>query len=319
MKKVLLVSMLLLVGIAAVMAEKERGYLGVTIMSVEKKDQPEESGVFIQHVNKSSGAAKAGLMADDRIISVDGREIADYDDLRDALAAYEPGDLVTVLVMRDDEQLQFNVELGEKQKHAAHAIAINNGKWVMELAGERAYLGIHTQELEGQLADYFGVEKGVLVSSVVEDGPAAVAGLKAGDVILAWGGEEITSTGDLHKRLRGNKEGDVADLVVKRRDGQMTIPVTLGKTSDSSWTSYFDGENFLHMPDMNIVLEKAMDGLDSVHLHDILEDIDDEELEEIREKLKDLDIVIDVHKDGKKKVLKIQSEKKKIKEKEEKK
>jgi membrane-associated protease RseP (regulator of RpoE activity) len=88
-------------------------------------------------------------------------------------------------------------------------------------------IGVSTMELSKQLADYFGVTggKGVLVTSVTEDGPAAKAGIRAGDVITAVDGEAVDSPGDISRVINRKKEGDVT-LTVIRNKSQQTIHVT---------------------------------------------------------------------------------------------
>jgi membrane-associated protease RseP (regulator of RpoE activity) len=82
-------------------------------------------------------------------------------------------------------------------------------------------------ELTKQLADYFGITdgKGALVTSVTEDGPAAKAGVKAGDVITAVDGEAVDSPGDISRVINRKKEGEVA-LTIIRNKSQQTIRVT---------------------------------------------------------------------------------------------
>jgi len=62
-------------------------------------------------------------------------------------------------------------------------------------------------ELTKQLAEYFGIAdgKGVLVTSVSADSPAAKAGIKAGDVITAIDGEKVEATGDISRELMARK------------------------------------------------------------------------------------------------------------------
>ena len=62
---------------------------------------------------------------------------------------------------------------------------------------ERGRLGVSIQPLEGQLAEYFGTSKGVLVNSVDKDSPAAKAGLKAGDVVTAVNGKAVSEPSEL--------------------------------------------------------------------------------------------------------------------------
>jgi serine protease Do len=88
-------------------------------------------------------------------------------------------------------------------------------------------IGVSTMSLNKQLADYFGIAdgKGVLVTSVTEDGPAAKAGVKAGDVITAVDGEAVDSPGDISRSINRKKEGNVT-LTVIRNKSQQTFTVT---------------------------------------------------------------------------------------------
>jgi len=88
-------------------------------------------------------------------------------------------------------------------------------------------IGVSTVELGKQLADFFGIAggKGVLVTAVTEDGPAAKAGVKAGDVITAVDGEAVDSPGDISRVINRKKEGDVS-LTIVRNKSQQTINVT---------------------------------------------------------------------------------------------
>jgi len=93
--------------------------------------------------------------------------------------------------------------------------------------GNNRRIGATTMQLTKQLADYFGVAdgKGVLVTSVTDDSPAAKAGLKAGDVITSVDGEKVEAAGDLSRAINKKKDGDVT-LTVIRNKNQRTITVT---------------------------------------------------------------------------------------------
>lgn len=90
----------------------------------------------------------------------------------------------------------------------------------------RPRLGVRLESLTDQLAEYFGVGErgGVLVTAVREGSPAAAAGLRAGDVIVSLGDEEISDVGDLIEAVRGAEAGPVTVTVVRREEERdMTV------------------------------------------------------------------------------------------------
>ena len=104
---------------------------------------------------------------------------------------------------------------------------VNPGDFTM-LSTSR--LGISAESLTDQLAQFFGVKdgKGVLVASVMENGSAAKAGIKAGDVIIAVGDQRVESIGSLLKALSSKTEGTV-DVKIVRNHAEQTINVTIEK------------------------------------------------------------------------------------------
>ena len=94
-------------------------------------------------------------------------------------------------------------------------------------AGSGRYIGASLMSLSKQLGDYFGVAdgKGMLITSVKDDSPAAKAGLKAGDVIVEVDGKEISADHSLFTVLHDKKEGSITLTVVRDRNRQ-TFTVT---------------------------------------------------------------------------------------------
>jgi len=93
--------------------------------------------------------------------------------------------------------------------------------------GSGRRLGLAYQEMGEQLAKYFKAEGGVLVTDVDEDGPAAKAGVKAGDVIVSFAGKPVGDGGDLREALR---EASGTVTIGVRRDGRaMDLSATLAE------------------------------------------------------------------------------------------
>ncbi len=72
-----------------------------------------------------------------------------------------------------------------------------------------------------------GDEPGVKIEGVSENTSASAAGLRKGDVIIAWGGEDLIDVMDMVTRLREHQPGDVVEMVIIRDGEEMTIPVTM--------------------------------------------------------------------------------------------
>jgi S1-C subfamily serine protease len=88
-------------------------------------------------------------------------------------------------------------------------------------------LGIRYHELSDQLAGYFKVDDGLLVSSVDEESPAAKAGVKAGDVIVKLNGRKVTDASDLGSEVARLEPGQEATLTVQRDGHPLDLKVTV--------------------------------------------------------------------------------------------
>lgn len=96
---------------------------------------------------------------------------------------------------------------------------------------ERGWLGVSIQRVTPTIAEGLGLTepKGALVASVIPAGPAAEAGLRAGDVIVAWGGEAIERFKDLPRRVGATAIGETIDVEILRGGETRRLRVTTGK------------------------------------------------------------------------------------------
>jgi serine protease Do len=94
-------------------------------------------------------------------------------------------------------------------------------------------VGIETQSLSGQLAEYFGVKEGVLIVSVVRNSPAEKAGLKAGDVVTKVNGESVATTSEVQSQVRNGNGKRMIPFAVMRNHREMSFQVAVGDEPDS--------------------------------------------------------------------------------------
>jgi predicted metalloprotease with PDZ domain len=100
-------------------------------------------------------------------------------------------------------------------------------RWSEGIFGAPRRLGISVIPLSDQLAAYFGVKEGALVSEVSSGTPAATAGIQAGDVITAVNGRTVLSPGDLVREVREAESGATLDVRLTRNRKEMNVKVTL--------------------------------------------------------------------------------------------
>jgi serine protease Do len=98
----------------------------------------------------------------------------------------------------------------------------------------RGYLGIVIQALTPDLAKSFGIkdQKGILVAQVSEGSPAQEAGLKQGDVIIAFNGKPVDQIGPFRNEVALKKPGSKQDITILRNGDRKVLTVTIGILPD---------------------------------------------------------------------------------------
>jgi membrane-associated protease RseP (regulator of RpoE activity) len=237
------------------------GYLGVYAENISRENMGRYNlnqvrGVGVTRVIKDSPAEKAGLRKDDVILRIDGESVNSVRKLNRLVSEMAPDHSVKVTVSRGGAETDITATIGKRNNTSLVQdfmpggsklwkwertpkvwkwegplmgrgdLADNSGDLTFMLGNGRR-IGVSTMALTKQLADYFGIAdgKGALVTAVTDDGPAAKAGVRAGDVITAIDGETVDSPGDISRVINRKKEGDVT-LTVIRNKAQQTIRVT---------------------------------------------------------------------------------------------
>jgi serine protease Do len=257
-------------------------FLGVSTEDISKENMArynmrEVRGVGVTEVVKDSPAEKAGLRTDDVILRFDGEAVTSVRKLTRLVSESSPDQSVRLTISRGGAEQEIAATLS---KHDMRGIwranagdqifrglgkdfpfnwgEFDHGDFVFAFGNRR--IGASTQSLSKQLAEYFGVQEGVLVTSVSENSPAAKAGLKAGDVITAIDGEKVSSPGDLTRALGKKETGDVSLTIVRDRSSRnVTVtpekkdnPTIIRPGKTGSRTIVVPSINFPAVPAINI-------------------------------------------------------------------
>lgn len=244
-------------------------FLGVSVEDISKENMSrygmrEVRGVGVTQVVKDSPAEKAGLKKDDVVLRFEGESVtsarkltrlvgeasadqtvrltisrggaeqevsatlAKHDGMQNVFRSAMPPDILRgtmpAEIFRGTTPTPFEVDPG--------MIQINPGEGGFTFAFGNRRIGVSTQPLTKQLADYFGVKDGgLLITSVNDNSPAAKAGLKAGDVITAVDGEKVTSPGDVSRAISKKEEGPVSLTIIRDRNTR-TVMVTPEKNPE---------------------------------------------------------------------------------------
>jgi serine protease Do len=98
-------------------------------------------------------------------------------------------------------------------------------------------LGIETEALSPQLAEFFGVKQGVLIRAVINGSPAEKAGIKAGDVLTRVDDRDVTTPGQVSGAILAARKKHSVSLKLVRNRRDMTVSATLDN-EHSSWPNF---------------------------------------------------------------------------------
>jgi serine protease Do len=199
-----------------------RGRLGVTIQGVSQEladsfGLKKAQGALVSAVEAKSPADKAGIKTGDIILAVDGHDIENSIDLPRVIGETRPGTTVNLKVWRQGETKELRASLGEAP---AEKVARADG----ESKAKSSKLGLAVRPLTEEERKQIEAEGGLLVEQ--SEGPAARAGVQAGDVILAFNNQPVKSVDQL-RRLVDRSRGSVA-LLIQREGNKIYVPIRLG-------------------------------------------------------------------------------------------
>lgn len=210
--------------------------IGVNIRDVTGEDavkvkMAQPSGVYVESVVEGSPAAKAGLQAGDIVVDFDGEHVRSASHFTRLVQESVPNRQVSAVVVRGTSKQTltvvpqagggFNVLSNDMRRRLQESLTLRN-----RAPATGRTLGVTVSPLTDQLATHFGVKQGVLVSSVTSNSAAASAGIRAGDIITAVNGQNISTSADITRALR-DTSGDSVEIAVTRDRKSLSLKATL--------------------------------------------------------------------------------------------
>ena len=200
----------------------EHARLGVAVQEVNqafadsfKLDKPE--GALVSSVEKGSPADKAGLQSGDVIRQVNGQPIVSSGDLPAVIGLAAPGDTVKLAVWRQGAAKEITARLANADDKAAQVASKKD-------APGQGKLGLALRQLQPDEQQEAGIDSGLLVQQA--SGPAALAGVQAGDVLLSINGVPVKSIDQVRATVAKSQKS--VALLILRGDSRIFVPVNLG-------------------------------------------------------------------------------------------
>jgi Do/DeqQ family serine protease len=185
-----------------------RAKLGVTIQGIspdmaQAMNLPNTRGALVSTVDAGSPAEKAGLKQGDVVTRYNGKDVADSNQFRNAVAGTLPGTRVSLTVLRDGRTETLSATVGELETKAARGPRGGSGE-----RGSEGRFGMTLQ------AD----EAGAVVADLDPNGVAAESGLRQGDVITKVNGTAVKTPAEVKAAL--DRQDGKPSLIVIQREGR---------------------------------------------------------------------------------------------------
>jgi serine protease Do len=199
-----------------------RGWLGVRIQAVTEEIADtlglgKARGALVASTSDKGPAAEAGVLPGDVILTFDGREISDMRRLPRVVAETPINKRTKVVVWRKGREMSFDVKVGELDEREDTEQAAATPKGGEQKPATAEALGLSLSALSNDLRQKFSIGEevsGVVVTEVTANSPAAEKGVRAGDVILEVGQEEVKSPGDVAAKVEEARKANRKSLLL---------------------------------------------------------------------------------------------------------
>jgi serine protease Do len=203
-----------------------RGWIGVQIQPVtagiaDSLGLKSAQGAMVDEPQKESPAAKAGVESGDVITAVNGNPVKDARDLARTIGTMAPDATVKLDIIRAGQPKTITLTLGTMPTEQRQSKADTDG--ASQPTGV-PHLGLQVAPAS-QVAG--SGDKGVVVTAVDPDGPAAEQGFQTGNVILDVGGKAVTNAGDIRQALTDAKSQGKHQVLMRVKIGDATRFVAL--------------------------------------------------------------------------------------------
>ncbi len=198
--------------------EVTRGWLGVRIQPVDEKiaeyyDLDQEKGALVTEVFEGDPADEAGILPQDIILKVNGKQITDNRELSSIIANIPVGEKITIELLRDGRKKTMTVKIAERDDGK---VARGPGQ-----EGVESSLGMEVDDITGEIARKLNLSDtaGVYVKDVARDSKAARIGVRPGDVIREINRKKIGDKNDYRKIMDDIKTGETVQMVIRKPNG----------------------------------------------------------------------------------------------------
>lgn len=176
-------------------------------------------GALISELRPGGPAQKAGLQLGDIILAVGDIGIVDSADLPPIIGASQPGAEHELVVLRDGQVIRVKIKVGE--------LGQDSGKAKRQATLTRIErLGLKVSDLDRATKQVFELANGVLVEAT-EEGPAAIAGVEAGDILVKLGRFSLENAGQLLQLAGKLPTGTPLSLLVRRQGNSTFVTLTI--------------------------------------------------------------------------------------------
>lgn len=211
----------------------------LTAEEVSRAKLERAGGVHVVDVQEGSPAERAGLRSGDVIVTFDGERLRSVRHFSRLVRETAPDRAVPAEIVRGGARHTLTIApeatdgfaglVPEIRREIERGLRTLPPDLPMGPAsrGARGRLGVALTPLTDQLASYFGVKEGALVSAVDADSPSARAGIRAGDVLTAIDGRTVRAPADVSASARMAARGATLDVRLVRDRKEMTVKVTM--------------------------------------------------------------------------------------------